>query len=384
MSSILILASHHSNERKHGLYPTAVKYHHKLGLECFLYLISTPETLGPYAETGAKILLKGKTNRASLPKVDLFLFASVRFRQDLSMIRQHIAEAGKPELILALNSSPIAGTVAYLAGREHDVPFVVWEHLTHYQRKILRGFRLKRRINIMTAATSVLAVSESLSESIQSTLDISNEKFSIMPNPIPIDFIGTLPPVSEKYKNLRTANFTFGAWTNWRRIKRLDLLLEAFSIVRKEYPDTSLVLAGPIGKNVYSKINSKFMSQPGLVRLGSIPRDEVVDIARIVDCCVIPSDHETFGLPALEAIAMGRPVITTRCGGPEHLVTPTNGIVVDKGSAHALAEAMIDMIHNHKNYNCKHIANSARADFGPSKMQWRWEQFYRKLGLLGL
>lgn len=380
--AILILATNHLNERKHGLYPTIVGYHDQLGLKCFLHLIGNPETLGPYAKTGARLLLKGKSPGMMIPKIDIFLFASLRFRDDLTRIRRHIAQAGKPEIIVALTSSPIAGTVAYLAAREHRIPFVIWEHLTHYQRNILRGLRLKRRIEILNAARKVLAVSEPLSSSLKSTIGFSDKIVGIMPNPIPSDFLVKLKPVSKKYEEKAGDSFAFGAWTNWRKIKRLDLLLEAFALAYYKCPDIKLLIAGPVTKKVYHKINPTLIHQPGLIWLDSIPRNEIRDLARVVDCCVIPSDHETFGLPALEAMAMGRPVITTRCGGPEHLVTQSNGVVVEKGSSRALADAMIEMRLSHKKYIKSEIAHSTWMNYGPEAIQLRWQSFYESLGVI--
>lgn len=377
--TLLIFATHHSNERKHGLYPTVVGYHDQLGIDYFLHLVGNTGDIGPYAETNARTLKRYKSGALPIPKLDEFFIASFRFRRDLSVIRNHVAEVGKPELILALTSSPIAGTLAYLAAREHNIPYIIWEHLTHYQRKTLHGLRLKRRTKVLTSAERVLAVSESLAQSLQSTIGLRAEKVSVMPNPIPTDLLKVLPPVSERYLRLSRKSFTFGAWTNWRSIKRLDLLLTAFFTVRLDHPDARLIIAGPIAENVRRKINPDHLHQNGMELLSAIPRDEIRDLARIVDCCVIPSDHETFGLPALEAMAMGRPVITTRCGGPEHLLTQATGLVVEKNSAPALASAMKQMIRNHGNYNTSNIAKAAELEYGQKAIIAHWQELYRQL-----
>ena len=377
--AILILANHRANERKHGLYPTVVKYHDNMGVQIFLHLIGQPGQLGPYTDTDARALNSTKPVGFKLPKLDAFIFASLRFRADLRQIRQHISEHGKPELIVALTSSPISGTLAYIAGREHNVPFVVWEHLTHYQRNMLTGFRLMRRKIIMNKATKVLAVSSSLSKAIQHTIDLNVRHIEVVPNPIPADFTGDIPSVSEKYKNLINGNFLFGAWTNWRKIKRLDLLLEAFKILKTRHPEARLVIAGPISEEMSNKIGSDLLTQDGVIFLDAIPRREIRDLARIVDCCVVPSDHETFGLPALEAIAMGKPVVTTKSGGPEHLITPQNGLVIGKNSAPEMAEAMLCVINNYQRYNPVEISVEAYKTYGPDAIKDCWRKLYQSL-----
>lgn len=382
MLAILILATHRTNERKHGLYPTVVEYHKQLGIDFYLHLIGNDATQGHYEGLGGKKLLGSGPHTLPRPKLDAFFLAALRYQRDLSQIREHIVRAGKPELIVALTSSPIAGTVAYLAGREHEIPFVVWEHLTHYQRNMLRGMRLKRRIAIMNAAETILTVSESLNQSLQFNLGLESKKLEVMPNPIPSDFIGRLPHISQKYKNLPTDCFAFGAWTNWRTIKRLDILLTAFARVRAKHPKTVLLVAGPVAKNVFRSIEPALLTQPGLTLLNSVPRREIMDLARQVACCVVPSDHETFGLPALEAMAMGKPVITTRSGGPEHLVTPANGVVVERGCASSLAAAMIAMLENYEVYDPQLISRIAHDAYGPTGMKARWKRFYERFDVI--
>lgn len=380
MLAILILAANRTNERKHGLYPTAIEHHQRLGIDFYLHLIGPEPTQGPYKELNSKRLLGGGARSLPRLRFDAFFFASLRYHKDLSLIRQHIQCAGKPKLIVALTSSPVSGTVAYLAAREHKIPFIVWEHLTHYQREMLHGMRLKRRIAVMKSADTILAVSPSLSKSLQSTLGIENDKVEIMPNPIPSDFRSSSHDISKNHIHAAAAVFTFGAWTNWRKIKRLDILLEAFSQIRGEFPNISLIIAGPIAKNVYKNITQDLLEQPGLTLLGPLPRKDVLDLTRHISCCIVPSDHETFGLPALEALALGKPVITTRSGGPEHLINEANGLIVERGSASSLAKAMEKMLTNYQNYDASFIASAAYEAYGPEAAILRWEKVYKKYG----
>jgi glycosyltransferase involved in cell wall biosynthesis len=69
--------------------------------------------------------------------------------------------------------------------------------------------------------------------------------------------------------------------------------------------------------------------------------DELVDLYRHASLYVVSSDEEGLGLTILEAMACGRPVVSTRCGGPATTVVDGDtGRLVPVGNASALAEAM--------------------------------------------
>jgi glycosyltransferase involved in cell wall biosynthesis len=58
------------------------------------------------------------------------------------------------------------------------------------------------------------------------------------------------------------------------------------------------------------------------------------------NCLVLPSLLETFGVVLIEALATGLPVISTRSGGPEDIVTPEVGVLVEPGDVPGLANAL--------------------------------------------
>ncbi|MEY4070850.1 MAG: hypothetical protein RL721_1464 [Candidatus Eisenbacteria bacterium] len=69
-------------------------------------------------------------------------------------------------------------------------------------------------------------------------------------------------------------------------------------------------------------------------------REAVREVLRANDVLVSASRHESFGLTLVEALACARPVIATRCGGPEDIVRPEDGMLVPVGDVAALAAAI--------------------------------------------
>jgi glycosyltransferase involved in cell wall biosynthesis len=81
--------------------------------------------------------------------------------------------------------------------------------------------------------------------------------------------------------------------------------------------------------------------------LGARPRGEVLGLLAAADVAVLPSAWENFPHAAVEALAMGTPVVATRVGGvPEIVRDGENGLLVDAGDAAAFAAALERVLHD--------------------------------------
>lgn len=76
-------------------------------------------------------------------------------------------------------------------------------------------------------------------------------------------------------------------------------------------------------------------------------RDDVPEILHLIDIFVLPSNEETFSIVTTEALAASKPVVATRCGGPEGIITDgKNGFLVPPGNPEQLAEKVLELIRN--------------------------------------
>jgi len=90
----------------------------------------------------------------------------------------------------------------------------------------------------------------------------------------------------------------------------------------------------------------------------------VADIIRDHDALVLSSQVETFGVVLIEAMSAGLPVIATKCGGPESIVLPETGMLVESNDKNKLFNAMRIMIENYDNYDSKIIRQIAINTYG--------------------
>lgn len=121
--------------------------------------------------------------------------------------------------------------------------------------------------------------------------------------------------------------------------KNLEGLAMAWPLVHSMYPDVTLVLSGPPTR----RRHALFAHLPNTLLVGRVAAADVPGLIAGADAVVVPSLHEGFGLPALEAMAAGVVVVAADrsslpevCGGAAVLVEPDGRAIAD-GLVHALA-----------------------------------------------
>ncbi len=128
--------------------------------------------------------------------------------------------------------------------------------------------------------------------------------------------------------------------------KGVDKLLDAFEIVVKEVPNAELILCGKIGwriERVVERINRLTQLHSNIKYLGYVDDEKLIELFREVDVCVYPSVYEGFGLPPLEAMACGCPVIVSNSSSLPEVVGDA-GILVDPYDIDGIAKAIIRVL----------------------------------------
>jgi glycosyltransferase involved in cell wall biosynthesis len=131
--------------------------------------------------------------------------------------------------------------------------------------------------------------------------------------------------------------------------KNLPRLVEAFAALRPETRDHRvLALVGPLGWETGETLDAIGRHAPLVRTLGSVPDEELPALYRGADLFAYPSLYEGFGLPVLEAMACGTPVLTSSvsslpevAGDAAIYVDPTDTYAIHDGLASGLSDAAL-------------------------------------------
>jgi N-acetyl-alpha-D-glucosaminyl L-malate synthase BshA len=164
--------------------------------------------------------------------------------------------------------------------------------------------------------------------------------------------------------------------SNFREVKRVKDVIRVFARVRRAMPAT-LVMIGDGPERVDAENEARDLAVMDDVRfLGRL--DSVASLLQASDLFILPSQTESFGLAALEAMACGAPVVASRAGGlPEVIDDGVNGILEPVGSVEAMGRRAVEILRDPEKYAAMRAAAVAKAEqFSANSIVPMYEAFY--------
>lgn len=268
------------------------------------------------------------------------------------------ARWGRPDIVHAHNAW-LAGTSVMPVAVIDGIPYCLTEHSTFYARNLIpeRFFPLLMKVYGQAAASMV--VSPALGALLEDK-GLLPDGWRYFPNVLDPLFEGAeLPahPASAGRRFLNIAELT--------EKKGQTYLLRAFALACKGDPEASLVIAGDGDLRDELHAEARRLDISGqVIFTGRIDRGEVLRQMQACDVFVLPSLVETFGVVVIEAMACGKPVVATKCGGPENILLDEHGALVPPGDAEALASAMSHVMETRADYDAASIRQYALLKFG--------------------
>ena len=126
--------------------------------------------------------------------------------------------------------------------------------------------------------------------------------------------------------------------------KRVDLLLDAFALLRQDRPDARLLVIGKFAyAQGFSSLIDRMIPEQGVEYREHIDRAGVPDLLRSIDVVVQPSENEDIGSSVLEGLACGKPAIVGPTNGTKDYIGDAS-LVFDAYTPESLAKAMRAML----------------------------------------
>lgn len=222
----------------------------------------------------------------------------------------------------------------------HDMTFSLYPELHLWYKRLFFNSMIPLAVR---RADALIAVSASTRADTIRLLHAAPEKIFSIPYGIdpafhPIAAAATLSGTRAKYHLPEKFVLYVG---NLEPRKNLPALVRAFASIAASHRDTKLVLAGSRGWKdapVFAAVNKLGLTDVVLFP-GFIPQADLPAVYSLARAFVYPSLYEGFGLPVLEAMACGLPVITSNLSSLPEIVEDA-GILIDPRSERELADAL--------------------------------------------
>lgn len=288
----------------------------------------------------------------------------------LQAFDRYVAEQGPVDVIHA-HGSLYAGYMAAHLRAERGIPVVLTEHMTALVNGRLFPDQRARAAHAVASADRCLAVGTRLAAALRRL--VPGVDVQVVGNVIDTDFFtpASSPPARQPFVMTVVGGLV--------PRKGVDVLIEAFQRVFRGQPVTLQV----VGKGRERQRLEQLVQRWGIgaqVRFhGALSRVAVRDLLRTSHALVSASHLETFGVTLIEAMACGLPVVATRSGGPEDIVTSESGLLVPPGDPAALAEALSTLVRDYDRFDPRTIRGECITRFSEAAITSTLRAIYGEL-----
>lgn len=292
-------------------------------------------------------------------------------RVGLKAFKHYIRENGLPDLIHAHRMN-YAGILAQKISQKYGIPYVVTKHSSTITRGLIRPHQWQPMKNAAAHAAARLAISRHFAHVLQHKYGC---EWQYLPN-----ILGGIfnRPFEQREKNNKP-HFVFCTVSHLRRLKGHDVLLTAFARALAQCPQLRLNIGGSGQEEQRLKQQAADLGITHAVTfLGALQPEAVLDLMKNSDAFVLASRTETFGVVYIEALSQGLPVIATRCGGAESIVSDGNGYLVPVDDDDALADALIKMYEHHSDFEPARLRENCLNEFGENAVIGRLIGIFRQ------
>lgn len=223
---------------------------------------------------------------------------------------------------------------------------------------------------------AVTAVSEDLRKATYELFDVKKE-IKVIPNFIDL----------ERFKRQKKEHFKLAICpngekllvhtSNFRKVKRVEDVIHVFYELRKKIPAKLLLVGDGPERDKMERLCRDLGSCDDIRFLGKL--EAVEEVLSVADLFVMPSEKESFGLAALEAMACEVPVLSSDAGGiPELNIDGVTGFTCKIGDVKTMTEKALEILDDNNLKGFKERALARAKEFDVSKILPMYEQVYEQ------
>lgn len=255
--------------------------------------------------------------------------------------------------------------------KKEGIPFVITEHWSghltgEFGKKNSTDKKIYRKV--LSKASKIACVSQHLADAFEKNTGFKAE---VIPNYIEkADPIEDLPDGRESIRILSVSDLADD-------VKNVSGLLRAFKSAHDQNPKLRLTIIGGGPDEIkLQKMVSQLELDEQVTMTGRKPNKAVLAEMQQCNFYICNSNFETFGMTVAEALMAGKPVISTKCGGPEEFVKESNGMLIPVKDENALTEAIIKMAETYQQFDSREISGEIERRFGRVAVRKRLLGFY--------
>ena len=223
---------------------------------------------------------------------------------------------------------------------------------------------------------AVTAVSESLKKDTLKHFNVKNE-ITVVPNFIALDKKRTDSKINRGLYASPDEKI-ISHISNFRKVKRVEDVIRVFAKTIKKVPSKLLFVGDGPERYGCEQLCRELSLCEHILFLGKI-RD-TSDVLAISDAFLLPSETESFGLAALEAMSMGVPVVSSNSGGiPEVNENGFSGFLSDVGDVNDMSKNLVHILTENRLDSFRDNALVQAQKFAISKVLPMYEDIYTKL-----
>nr|WP_284379257.1 glycosyltransferase [Amylibacter marinus] len=285
----------------------------------------------------------------------------------------YVHEHGLPDVIHVHAMLP-AGFAGMRLAKKYNIPMVVSEHSSAYARGKVSALGLRGAGILSEFASARFAVGSRFATDLEHRLSQKQGYWSVMHNQVDHSFLETeMQPIGiGKYRIFHASSLD--------QNKNVMLLLQAFERGFGGDPKVELVIGGEGNQRACLEAFVISKGIQGQVKfLGRLTRKEISEQMMQADLFALSSTTETFGVVLVEALASGRPVVATDCGGPSDIVNAGNGYLVPVGDIDAYSAALKQAYQQRANFDPIVLRQECNERFGAAALVQKWRDIYQKV-----